>query len=130
MNIKPYLSFKTACSAGPGGQHVNKTETKVIATLDVKAFLANELLDAWQKDLILEQLGDTFTTSCQETRSQFQNKGICEDKILRKLTHLLQPPKIRKAPRKNKAADAKRRRDKLHHKLKKENRNLSLLEID
>ena len=66
----------------------------------------------------------------QQTRSQFQNKGICEDKILRKLTHLLQPPKIRKAPRKNKAADAKRRRDKLHHKLKKENRNLSLLDID
>lgn len=71
------LIILTSKSGGPGGQHVNKTNTKVILKWDI----ANSTLVTEEERLILLNKLSTFTTidgvllvSAQNTRSQLQNK--------------------------------------------------------
>ena len=74
--IKKECSFETARSGGKGGQHVNKTESKVTFVWD---FSSSNLLDDKQKTKITEKCrtyvsGDFIRISVQETRSQLKNK--------------------------------------------------------
>lgn len=92
-NIKKYTTFKTSCSSGAGGQHVNKTETKVQATFNVIAYLPSVELET-ERELILS-LGREFTVTSQKTRSQVLNKEICLTKIKNKLEKALNPQKER-----------------------------------
>jgi len=71
------LSILTSKSGGPGGQHVNKTNTKVILKWDI----ANSALVTEEEKLILLNKLSTYTTidgvllvTAQNTRSQLQNK--------------------------------------------------------
>ena len=71
------LTILTSKSGGPGGQHVNKTNTKVILKWDI----ANSALVTEDERLILLNKLSTYTTidgvllvTAQNTRSQLQNK--------------------------------------------------------
>jgi ribosome-associated protein len=82
-------SFNTSRSSGAGGQHVNKTETKVELRFNIAA---SDLLTNKQKALLLEKLANRLVDNdtaviitCQETRSQFKNKAI----TIRKLHELI-----------------------------------------
>lgn len=71
------LSFLTSRSSGPGGQNVNKVESKVELRFDVKA---SQLFTDAQKDLIIKGLGryinhdGLLCITAQTHRSQLQNK--------------------------------------------------------
>jgi len=92
-HIKKHTTFKTSCSSGAGGQHVNKTETKVQATFDVIAYLPSIELES-DKDLILS-LGHEIVVTSQKTRSQVLNKEICLQKIQLMIEKALKPQKER-----------------------------------
>lgn len=92
-NIKKHTTFTTSCSSGAGGQHVNKTETKVRAVFDVIAYLPSVESEI-ERELILS-LGREIVVTCQETRSQVLNKEICLTKIKNKLEKALNPQKER-----------------------------------
>jgi ribosome-associated protein len=86
--IKKECSFETARSGGKGGQHVNKTESKVTFVWN---FCSSNLLDDKQKTKIAEKCktyvsGDFIRISVQETRSQLKNKK----KTFYKLKELLE----------------------------------------
>lgn len=105
------LSFNTTRSSGPGGQHVNKTETRVEVYWD----MANsELLDDATKELIRNKLAnhidkdDVLRASCQETRSQARNKELAIEKMLDRIAKALHKPKPRKKRKPSKAAIEKR----------------------
>lgn len=77
------LRFKTARSSGPGGQNVNKVESKVELYWNV---LQSTVLDEDEKALIIEKLINRINKdgelilSAQTNRSQLRNK---EEVILR-----------------------------------------------
>lgn len=92
------LRAATSRSSGPGGQHVNKTETRVTIELDVDAL---PLSDA-QKELVRTRLGGRITktgvlrVTSQAERSQLANR----DRALARMEELLRDAIEERAPRK------------------------------
>ncbi|TXE15803.1 aminoacyl-tRNA hydrolase [Psychroserpens burtonensis] len=79
------LSFKFIRSSGAGGQHVNKTSSKVELTFDVEH---SQFLSVDQKELIKTSLRtrltkeDVLILQCGESRSQHKNKAIIINRFL------------------------------------------------
>jgi len=128
MNIEVLLnelSFKAVRSSGPGGQHVNKTASKVEVCINVKdstAFSENE------KELLFSKLKSKISLegmlhlSCGETRSQHRNKAIVIDRLIELLKKNLKRTKPRKKSKPSKSSIEKRLKTKKNQALKKANR--------
>jgi ribosome-associated protein len=81
--IEKNIDFQFARSAGPGGQNVNKTNTKVTAKLDIKEIeLSIYEIKRIQKKLInrINSHGQ-IVVNVQEERSQHKNKEIALEKM-------------------------------------------------
>jgi ribosome-associated protein len=110
------LSFTASRSGGPGGQHVNKTSSRVTLRMDIAhaPFLTDEV-----KARLLDRLrtridaDGTIRVVCQTSRSQFANRRIAQERLVALLVEALAPevPRVAsKVPRRAKAArlDVKR----------------------
>lgn len=101
------LSFNTTRSSGPGGQHVNKTETRVEVYWDMAS---STLPTTEQRELIGEKLANhmdkdgVLRASSQQTRSQVRNKELAIAKMLTRIEKALHKEKPRKKRKPNKAA--------------------------
>jgi ribosome-associated protein len=112
------LQFSFARSSGAGGQHVNTSSTKVELRWDVTATTA---LDAEQKRLVLERLGNRVTAdgvlllTSSEHRSQARNRAAAVARLRALLADALHVNPSRRPTRPTRAArrrrlEAKRRR--------------------
>ncbi len=121
----PELSFQTSRSSGPGGQNVNKVETKVQLRFDVNnslVLIVEEKLTLLQKAANkIDQEGFLFLSS-QEKRSQIQNKELVVRKFYDLLRTAFHKRKIRKATKPSKGAVEKRLQSKKAQAEKKSNR--------
>ena len=99
--LKTEIQFSFARSSGPGGQHVNKTNTKVILHWD---FVKSDALIEKKKNILLPKLllkypsGRLFLT-VEETRYQLQNKELAVNKLFHLLNKLLFVKPLRKKVR-------------------------------
>ena len=122
-DLEKELVFITSRSSGPGGQNVNKVNTKVTLKFDV---MASEALDEEQKDLMLKKLATRLTKdgvlmlTAQDKRSQGQNKEAVLVKLDHLLTKIFTPRKARKATKPGKAAKDKRIKEKKQRSEKKQ----------
>ena len=109
------LTFRTARSGGPGGQHVNTADTKVILSYNIadSAVLRDALSDA-KFERLVERLGNkldkegVLQVTCQETRSQLSNKEIAVERFAAILKGALVEPKKRKKTKPSRAAKERR----------------------
>lgn len=120
--IRNELQFKAIRSSGPGGQHVNKTSSKVVISFAIET---SEGLTEQEKSLLQKRLGNQITgegllqLSCSETRSQHRNRELGILRLEALLKENLKVKKPRKKSKPSKSAIEKRLKAKKHQALKK-----------
>lgn len=105
------LEITSSRAGGPGGQHVNKTSTRISIRWNVKTTSA---LNDEQKERVLQKLQSHLTTEgdfiihSSESRSQLQNKKIALQHLAEQIRKALIIPKKRVATKVSKTAKEKR----------------------
>lgn len=104
------LTWRFSRSSGPGGQHVNTTDTRVQLSFDVGG---SNAFPERLKQRLLARLGDEVVVVASEHRSQLRNRRAAEERLAATLEEALRPPPARRVPTKP-SKGAKQRR--LNHK--------------
>jgi ribosome-associated protein len=116
------IDLRFSRSSGPGGQHAQKSDTRVEATFDVEASAA--LSDA-QKRRVVAKAGPVLRAVAQDERSQWRNRELATERLVETLREALRVPRRRKPTKPSKAAverrlEAKRRRSQVKRLRRKE----------
>jgi ribosome-associated protein len=109
------IELRFSRSSGPGGQHAQRTETRVEAVFDVAASSA---LTERQRNRVIAKAGPVLRAVAQDERSQWQNRELATARVIEALRRALEVPRKRKPTKPSKAAraqrlEAKRRRGEL-----------------
>jgi ribosome-associated protein len=102
------LTWRYSRSGGPGGQHVNTSDTRVELVCDL---LACDFVD-WVGELIVRQLGAEARVVSSASRSQLQNRRTAVNRLAEMLDVAATPPKSRRATRPSRGARQARLNDK------------------
>jgi ribosome-associated protein len=104
-SIRSEIQLRLSRSSGPGGQHAQKTETRVEAVFDVEA---SQALTEAQKRRVVRKAGPTLRAVAQDERSQLRNKELAQERLLAQLQEALRVERPRR-PTKPSAASKERR---------------------
>jgi ribosome-associated protein len=99
------VEFRTSRSSGPGGQHAQKSETRVEALLDVESSTA---LTEAQKKRVTAKAGPLLRAIAQDERSQLRNKELALERLVENLRAALYVARPRKPTKPGKAAVERR----------------------
>ena len=99
------IEFRYSRSSGPGGQHAQKTETRVEAVFDVDA---SETLSAAQKARLRRRVGPVVRALAQDERSRTRNRELALERLAAALRAGLRVERKRR-PTKPTAAARERR---------------------
>ena len=99
------VSFRFSRSSGPGGQHAQKSETRVAAVFDVEASTA--LTDV-QKKRVIARAGPVLRAIAQDERSQLRNRELALERLVEQLRRALRVERKRVATKPSAAARERR----------------------
>ena len=121
----PELDIRTSRSSGAGGQHVNKTSSRVEIIWNIRDSRA---LSEEQREVLLQRLASRISSDgtvrvvSSETRSQLRNRERAQERLAELINKALTPRKRRKPTRRPKRADEARLASKKLHSRKKRER--------
>ncbi len=119
------LDFSFVRSSGPGGQNVNKVNSKAELRFSI---INSVILSESQKSIISEKLKSKISDdsvlilTCQTSRSQLENKELVREKFYALINKVLKPKKIRTGTKPTVASKEKRLQQKRENAEKKERR--------
>jgi ribosome-associated protein len=99
------IEVRASRSSGPGGQHANKTATRIEAVFDVEA---SATLSPEQKHRIRQRHGARVTAVAQDARSQSRNRELALERLAARIAGGLHRPKSRQPTRPGRAAKERR----------------------
>ena len=99
------IGFRSSRSRGPGGQHAQKTDTRVEASFDVES---SESLTEVQKKRVIGRAGPVIRAVAQDERSQWRNRELATQRIVEALREALRVPRRRRPTRPTKKAVERR----------------------
>lgn len=99
------LDERFSTSGGPGGQHANRSQTRVELRLDLTACSA---LSDHQRAVLVERFGTEIRVVVDEERSQLRNRSIARDRLAARLRMGLTPQRTRTATRPTKGSRRRR----------------------
>lgn len=122
------FEFTFVRSSGPGGQNVNKVNTKAVLRWPVRT---SPSLPEAMRARFLQRYANRVTTdgdllvSSQRYRDQVRNVDDCLEKLRQMLATVAAPPRRRKPTRPSRAAKARRLDEKRQKSQKKQRRRAS-----
>lgn len=116
------LIFQNTRSQGPGGQHVNRTESAVIVRWNVQwsqAFRADDI--SWLLDKLASKLNaeGEICLKSDSSRERLRNKDDVTERLWQIIQQTLARPKIRKKTKPTYSSQRKRVSHKREHSAKK-----------
>jgi ribosome-associated protein len=100
------IELRFSRSSGPGGQHAQKSDTRVEATFDVEG--SPSLTEA-QKRRVLARAGPVIRAVAQDERSQWRNRELATERLVEALREALRVPRRRKPTKPSKGSVERRR---------------------
>ncbi len=104
-SIRSEVAFRFSRSSGPGGQHAQKSSTRVEALFDVEG---SQALTDRERGLVLAKLGPVVRAIAQDERSQLRNRALATERILEQLRAATAVRRPRRATRPTKASQERR----------------------
>ena len=106
------IEFRFSRSSGPGGQHAQKSDTRVEASFDVEASTA---LSPAQKRRVVAKAGPVLRAVAQDERSQWRNRELATERLVESLREALKVQRRRRPTKPTRASrerrlESKRRR--------------------
>jgi len=80
------IELQVSRSSGPGGQHAQKAETRVVAVFDVEASTA---LSEVQKRRVISRAAPVLRAVAQDERSQTRNRELAVERLVATLREAL-----------------------------------------
>ncbi len=99
------IELRFSRSSGPGGQHAQKSETRVEAVFDVEA---SQALSPAQKRRVLAKTGPVLRAVAQDERSQWRNRELAVERLVEQLRKALKVERPRVATKPTKASRERR----------------------
>ncbi len=99
------IELRFSRSSGPGGQHAQRSETRVEAILDVESSSA---LTPVQKQRVIDRAGPVLRAVAQDERSQWRNRELAVERLVEALRRALRVER-RRRPTAPTAASRERR---------------------
>ncbi len=99
------LEWRFSASGGPGGQHVNTSNTKAEVRFDIAA---SPSLGPRQRARLLERLGPVVRVAASDERSQGRNRQLALERLRVRLADALHVESPRRPTRPSRSAREKR----------------------
>jgi ribosome-associated protein len=103
------ITWRATTSGGPGGQHANRTLSRVEVQFDVGA---SATLGPRQRARLLERFGPVVRTAAAESRSQARNRQAAFERLAARLDEGLRVDPTRRPTRPTKGSKIRRVEDK------------------
>jgi ribosome-associated protein len=120
------LEVTATTSSGPGGQHVNRSRTRVVLRWNVRE--SASLTDA-QRARLLERLGSRISAegilqvAAEDHRSQARNRDLARERLAELVTRALRRPRPRRRTKPTRASQIRRVDEKKRRGALKRDRN-------
>lgn len=102
------LHVRVDTAGGPGGQHANRTKSRVTVELDLRTASLDESL----RERLRAALGDVVRSTASASRSQADNRRAATDRLLQKVDRALEVRPTRRRTGPTKAAKERRLEEK------------------